>query len=173
MYLWVRVKFKHMTFYVERVQSNGFPSWKVAPLYTFYLDVSLVLIQLALCDHVSFNYECHVMLRMPISEMFQGFQEMHSYHCSCICICFWVCLYSVLQTSVLSSPCFNFTLKGNFAQYDALSNVLAFTPISYSTQTGGKRRGGPGGLNKVCGVSPELQTIVGEPALPRTEVLSP
>lgn len=34
-----------------------------------------------------------------------------------------------------------------------------------------KRRGGPGGLNKVCGVSPELQTIVGEPALPRTEVV--
>lgn len=37
---------------------------------------------------------------------------------------------------------------------------------------GAKRRGGPGGLNKVCGVSPELQAIVGEPALPRTEVAS-
>jgi len=36
---------------------------------------------------------------------------------------------------------------------------------------GAKRRGGPGGLNKVCGVSPELQAIVGEPALPRTEVV--
>ncbi|KAL0363155.1 UNVERIFIED_CONTAM: hypothetical protein Scaly_1270700 [Sesamum calycinum] len=34
---------------------------------------------------------------------------------------------------------------------------------------GTKRRGGPGGLNKVCGVSPKLQAIVGEPALPRTE----
>ncbi|EYU27702.1 hypothetical protein ABFS82_13G132300 [Erythranthe guttata] len=34
-----------------------------------------------------------------------------------------------------------------------------------------KRRGGPGGLNKVCGVSPELQAIVGEPALPRTEIV--
>lgn len=33
-----------------------------------------------------------------------------------------------------------------------------------------KRKGGPGGLNKLCGVSPELQTIVGQPALPRTEV---
>ncbi|CAI9756655.1 unnamed protein product [Fraxinus pennsylvanica] len=40
-----------------------------------------------------------------------------------------------------------------------------------STPTGTKRRGGPGGLNKVCGVSPELQAIVGEPALPRTEIV--
>ncbi|KAF7150987.1 hypothetical protein RHSIM_Rhsim02G0099300 [Rhododendron simsii] len=36
---------------------------------------------------------------------------------------------------------------------------------------GTKRRGGPGGLNKVCGVSPELQAIVGEPALSRTEIV--
>ncbi|XP_051128477.1 uncharacterized protein LOC127249618 [Andrographis paniculata] len=36
---------------------------------------------------------------------------------------------------------------------------------------GAKRRGGPGGLNKVCGVSPKLQAIVGEPALPRTEIV--
>lgn len=36
---------------------------------------------------------------------------------------------------------------------------------------GAKRRGGPGGLNKVCGVSPELQAIVGQPAMPRTEVV--
>ncbi|KAJ7967785.1 Upstream activation factor subunit spp27 like [Quillaja saponaria] len=35
----------------------------------------------------------------------------------------------------------------------------------------GKRRGGPGGLNKVCGVSPELQAVVGEPAMPRTEIV--
>lgn len=34
-----------------------------------------------------------------------------------------------------------------------------------------KRRGGPGGLNKLCGVSPELQTIVGQPTLPRTEIV--
>ncbi|XP_010270124.1 PREDICTED: uncharacterized protein LOC104606552 [Nelumbo nucifera] len=34
-----------------------------------------------------------------------------------------------------------------------------------------KRRGGPGGLNKVCGVSPELQAIVGEPAMPRTQIV--
>ncbi|KAL7249177.1 hypothetical protein ACSBR1_011354 [Camellia fascicularis] len=40
-----------------------------------------------------------------------------------------------------------------------------------SSQTGKKRRGGPGGLNKLCGVSPELQAIVGHPALPRTEIV--
>ncbi|XP_043692025.1 uncharacterized protein LOC122642574 [Telopea speciosissima] len=40
-----------------------------------------------------------------------------------------------------------------------------------SAPTGTKRRGGPGGLNKVCGVSPELQAIVGEPALPRTQIV--
>ncbi|XP_051135811.1 uncharacterized protein LOC127254637 [Andrographis paniculata] len=34
-----------------------------------------------------------------------------------------------------------------------------------------RRRGGPGGLNKLCGVSPELQTIVGQPTLPRTEIV--
>ncbi|OWM83339.1 protein TRI1 [Punica granatum] len=34
-----------------------------------------------------------------------------------------------------------------------------------------KKRGGTGGLNKVCGVSPELQAIVGQPALPRTEIV--
>ncbi|MED6157097.1 hypothetical protein PIB30_020254 [Stylosanthes scabra] len=44
-------------------------------------------------------------------------------------------------------------------------------PPKESASTGGKRRGGAGGLNKVCGVSPELQAIVGEPALPRTEIV--
>ncbi|OIV92004.1 hypothetical protein TanjilG_07743 [Lupinus angustifolius] len=39
------------------------------------------------------------------------------------------------------------------------------------TQPKAKRRGGPGGLNKLCGVSPELQVIVGQPALPRTEIV--
>lgn len=42
-----------------------------------------------------------------------------------------------------------------------------------ATNTGTKRKGGAGGLNKVCGVTPELQVIVGEPALPRTEVVTP
>ncbi|THG08386.1 hypothetical protein TEA_012759 [Camellia sinensis var. sinensis] len=39
------------------------------------------------------------------------------------------------------------------------------------SQTGKKRRGGPGRLNKLCGVSPELQAIVRHPALPRTEIV--
>ncbi|KAK1267977.1 hypothetical protein QJS04_geneDACA005228 [Acorus gramineus] len=43
--------------------------------------------------------------------------------------------------------------------------------VKESAPTGTKRRGGPGGLNKVCGVSPELQAIVGEPALPRTQIV--
>ncbi|GAA0139614.1 chromatin/chromatin-binding, or -regulatory protein [Lithospermum erythrorhizon] len=34
-----------------------------------------------------------------------------------------------------------------------------------------KRKGGPGGLTKLCGVSPELQTIVGQPTMPRTEIV--
>ncbi|XP_038995313.1 uncharacterized protein LOC120119572 isoform X2 [Hibiscus syriacus] len=40
-----------------------------------------------------------------------------------------------------------------------------------STPVAPKRRGGSGGLNKVCSVSPALQAIVGEPALPRTEIV--
>ncbi|PIA38308.1 hypothetical protein AQUCO_02800173v1 [Aquilegia coerulea] len=40
-----------------------------------------------------------------------------------------------------------------------------------SAPTGTKRRGGPGGLNKVCGVTPELEAIVGEPAMPRTQIV--
>lgn len=39
-----------------------------------------------------------------------------------------------------------------------------------SGATGTKRRGGPGGLNKLCGITPELQVIVGESALSRTDV---
>ncbi|CAO2162843.1 unnamed protein product [Urochloa humidicola] len=40
-----------------------------------------------------------------------------------------------------------------------------------SASAGAKRKGGSGGLNKVCGVSPELQAIVGEPAMARTEIV--
>ncbi|EPS66203.1 hypothetical protein M569_08575, partial [Genlisea aurea] len=40
-----------------------------------------------------------------------------------------------------------------------------------SAPSGKRRRGGPGGLNKPCGVSPELQAIVGHPTLPRTEIV--
>ncbi|CAM6086973.1 unnamed protein product [Calypogeia fissa] len=34
-----------------------------------------------------------------------------------------------------------------------------------------KRTGGGGGLKKACGLSPELQAIIGEPELPRTQVV--
>ncbi|GFP95835.1 upstream activation factor subunit uaf30, partial [Phtheirospermum japonicum] len=40
-----------------------------------------------------------------------------------------------------------------------------------SAPTGKKRRGGPGGLNRLCGVSPELQTIVSQPTLLWTEIV--
>ncbi|EEE68957.1 hypothetical protein OsJ_27851 [Oryza sativa Japonica Group] len=48
---------------------------------------------------------------------------------------------------------------------------VAAAAAGYSASTGVKRRGGPGGLNKVCGVSPELQAIVGEPTMARTEIV--
>uniref|UniRef100_A0ACD6AMG6 Uncharacterized protein n=1 Tax=Avena sativa TaxID=4498 RepID=A0ACD6AMG6_AVESA len=44
-------------------------------------------------------------------------------------------------------------------------------PKKESASTGVKRKGGTGGLNKVCGVSPELQAIVGEPTMARTEIV--
>ncbi|KAG8365123.1 hypothetical protein BUALT_Bualt18G0071600 [Buddleja alternifolia] len=51
------------------------------------------------------------------------------------------------------------------------SVAAASVSAKESAPTGKKRRGGPGGLNKLCGVSPELQTIVGQPTLPRTEIV--
>lgn len=44
-------------------------------------------------------------------------------------------------------------------------------PIKESAPLEGRKRGRPGGLNKICGVSPELQAIVGESALPRTQIV--
>lgn len=41
-----------------------------------------------------------------------------------------------------------------------------------SSSASKRKRGGPGGLNKVCAISPELQTVVGETAMSRTQVLS-
>ncbi|XP_057529044.1 uncharacterized protein LOC130807738 [Amaranthus tricolor] len=62
----------------------------------------------------------------------------------------------------------NFAQPGNGTiAADALSSPSA----KESTQSRPKRRGGPGGLNKLCGVTPQLQTIVGQPALPRTEIV--
>lgn len=47
---------------------------------------------------------------------------------------------------------------------------LSISSLCCSSKPKPKRKGGPGGLNKLCGVSPELQVIVGHPTLPRTEV---
>ncbi|KAK3218872.1 hypothetical protein Dsin_012842 [Dipteronia sinensis] len=58
----------------------------------------------------------------------------------------------------------------NVVKNEAYGQISAEAPKE-SAPVGTKRRGGPGGLNKVCGVSPELQAIVGEPALPRTEIV--
>ncbi|KAK4782405.1 hypothetical protein SAY86_016507 [Trapa natans] len=44
-------------------------------------------------------------------------------------------------------------------------------PAKESVPAKGKRKGGAGGLNKLCSVSPELQVIVGQPAMPRTEIV--
>lgn len=57
--------------------------------------------------------------------------------------------------------------------YSTHVRLLSIKLIRYfvcRAPAGTKRRGGPGGLNKLCGVSPKLQAIVGQPALPRTEV---
>ncbi|RWV86771.1 hypothetical protein BHE74_00019970 [Ensete ventricosum] len=51
---------------------------------------------------------------------------------------------------------------------------LVWLPILHplcSAPPRAKRKGGPGGLNKVCGVSPELQPIVGEAAMSRTQIV--
>nr|XP_011460704.1 PREDICTED: upstream activation factor subunit UAF30-like [Fragaria vesca subsp. vesca] len=49
--------------------------------------------------------------------------------------------------------------------------VPASDPPKDGSKPKPKRKGGPGGLNKLCGVSPELQVIVGHPTLPRTEIV--
>ncbi|XP_051125668.1 uncharacterized protein LOC127247730 isoform X2 [Andrographis paniculata] len=51
------------------------------------------------------------------------------------------------------------------------SGATPSAPAKESAPPARKRRGGPGGLNKLCGVSPELQTIVGQPTMPRTEIV--
>ncbi|XP_009137258.1 uncharacterized protein LOC103861307 [Brassica rapa] len=51
------------------------------------------------------------------------------------------------------------------------SVLVSQAPKESVPPAGTKRKGGPGGLNKVCRVSPELEVVVGEPALPRTEIV--
>ncbi|XP_062227031.1 uncharacterized protein LOC133925186 [Phragmites australis] len=52
------------------------------------------------------------------------------------------------------------------------SPTAAAQAASENKESASKRkRGGPGGLNKVCAISPELQTIVGETAMSRTQIV--
>ncbi|KAB1226985.1 Upstream activation factor subunit spp27 [Morella rubra] len=61
-------------------------------------------------------------------------------------------------------------LKFRELSFMEIYNVDTSGELSAQTKAT-KRKGGPGGLNKLCGVSPELQAIVGQPALPRTEIV--
>lgn len=60
--------------------------------------------------------------------------------------------------------------KAEAASFQNVAVVKSEAPTE-SAPVKAKRKGGTGGLNKVCGVSPLLQTIVGHPALPRTEIV--
>ncbi|CAM0902287.1 unnamed protein product [Alopecurus aequalis] len=52
------------------------------------------------------------------------------------------------------------------------SPTAAATPAAADNKESAKRkRGGPGGLNKICAVSPELQAVVGETAMSRTQIV--
>ncbi|CAL1354059.1 unnamed protein product [Linum trigynum] len=51
------------------------------------------------------------------------------------------------------------------------NTTTTIDPSKASGSSKAKRRGGAGGLNKLCGVSPELEAVVGHPALPRTEIV--
>ncbi|KAG7957764.1 hypothetical protein I3843_11G191500 [Carya illinoinensis] len=57
------------------------------------------------------------------------------------------------------------------AKLEAPAAVVADAPTLSAPTKATKRKGCPGGPNKLCGVSPELQIIVGQPALPRTEIV--
>ncbi|CAH9093495.1 unnamed protein product [Cuscuta epithymum] len=57
------------------------------------------------------------------------------------------------------------------AAQNAVQNASPALKESTATTGGTKRRGGAGGLNKVCSVTPELEAVVGHPALPRTEIV--
>ncbi|KAL9236252.1 hypothetical protein vseg_010945 [Gypsophila vaccaria] len=59
----------------------------------------------------------------------------------------------------------------SFAQPALLNDSPLSSPPSKDSGQKPKRRGGPGGLNKLCGVTPQLQAIVGQPTMPRTEIV--
>uniref|UniRef100_A0ACD5UGT8 Uncharacterized protein n=1 Tax=Avena sativa TaxID=4498 RepID=A0ACD5UGT8_AVESA len=52
------------------------------------------------------------------------------------------------------------------------SPTTAAPPSADNKESATKRkRGGPGGLNKICAISPELQAVVGETAMSRTQIV--
>lgn len=55
------------------------------------------------------------------------------------------------------------------AQEDLKVDNTTEEPVSSPLE--GRKRGRPGGLNKVCGISPELQAIVGQATMPRTQIV--
>lgn len=57
------------------------------------------------------------------------------------------------------------------AAQNAVQNASPAPKESTTTAAAGTKRRGAGGLNKVCAVTPELEVIVGQPALPRTEIV--
>ncbi|CAL1384680.1 unnamed protein product [Linum trigynum] len=72
----------------------------------------------------------------------------------------------------------NFFLSSGFppshspGSFNLESPAPAGAPLESPKESNkGKRKGGAGGLNKLCGVSPELQVVVGHSTLPRTEIV--
>lgn len=62
----------------------------------------------------------------------------------------------------------------NQAPVAVVQNVAAVAvekTAKESAPSGTKRKGGAGGLSKLCGLSPELQAVLGQSALARTEVV--
>ncbi|KAM0846341.1 hypothetical protein ACQ4PT_055732 [Festuca glaucescens] len=54
-----------------------------------------------------------------------------------------------------------------------MASPTAAAPASADNKESGakRKRGGPGGLNKVCAISPELQAVVGDTAMSRTQIV--
>jgi chromatin remodeling complex protein RSC6 len=79
-----------------------------------------------------------------------------------------LCISSVQLCYFISSDCIYLFFEILHVNHDTLPFENALTTFSSSASK--RKRGGSGGLNKVCAISPELQTIVGETAMSRTQV---
>ncbi|XP_071718297.1 uncharacterized protein [Rutidosis leptorrhynchoides] len=74
------------------------------------------------------------------------------------------------HTAVVSSPLPEVKSEGGGVLVQGVG-VRSSEKPKKGGAAGTKRRGGPGGLNKLCGITPELQVIVGESALSRTDIV--